>query len=527
MDAQQIDIHDVSIESLQMGWLTEEVVPLPEFSLMYIGGKPAGLMTMSTRDGQPLPDWLTPGYIKDVLEEIDIGSQYIALLKRLLIDDPTESVQRQALYKSQLSIQLPMLALEKKIRAEAGFTEHGWQVLDRLFQPDPAPWLCIRPLAFHAYEGCEADYVANMFVFGARDIQSGPFVLYRPFAADALLEFPTWAALMTAIKQPGELQELVLAWLDDDARSYYADGGFERPHLESVLVEGFLALLPRSPATLGTQYVQGDIFEAMFRANADALVTLSDRQTVSRSERRWILLKRYAWSAFNGLTFFVSGPLQKTAWLFQTLISLQSGLQARIDGDKQAATQTVIDLLFNISLALLHEGLRFNAAANDRLRLKPPIDEPMFTLSTEEKPAPAVPPEVVPLRQKTGHRNSRARPCQLFNPGFFLVRPVVTVEREPARQSGVVCGQRRYQPGGAHTNRPLAGCDPVPGQVIYTPGRQGLPCHPPGRQPGAAGQSTARQAGAASQTGQFGAVGPGFAFGPARRRAEKAYSGTT
>lgn len=400
VDAQQVNIHDVSIESLQMGWLTEEVIPLPEFSLMYIGGKPAGLMTMSTRDGQPLPDWLTPGYIKDVLEEIDIGSQYIALLKRLLIDDPTESVQRQALYKSQLSIQLPMLALEKKIRAEAGFTEHGWQVLDRLFQPDPAPWLCIRPLGFHAYEGAEADYVANMFVFGPRDIQSGPFVLYRPFADDALLEFPTWTALMTAIKQPGELQELVLAWLDDDARSYYADGGFERPHLESVLVEGFLALLPRSPATLGTQYVQGDIFEAMFRANADALVTLSDRQTVSRSERRWILLKRYAWSAFNGLTFFVSGPLQKTAWLFQTLISLQSGLQARIDGDKQAATQTVIDLLFNISLALLHEGLRFNAAANDRLRLKPPIDEPMFTLSTEEKPAPAVPPEVVPLRQK-------------------------------------------------------------------------------------------------------------------------------
>ena len=70
---------------------------------MYIGGKPAGLMTMSTRDGQPLPDWLTPGYIKDVLEEIDIGSQYIALLKRLLIDDPTESVQRQALYKDLLT----------------------------------------------------------------------------------------------------------------------------------------------------------------------------------------------------------------------------------------------------------------------------------------------------------------------------------------------------------------------------------------------------------------------------------------
>ena len=400
VDAQQINVHDVSIESLQMGWLTEEVIPLPEFALMYIGGKPAGLMTMSTQDGQPMPDWLTSGYIKGVLNELDIGNQYIALLKRLLIDDPAESAQRQALYKSQLSVQLPLLALEKKIRGEASFTDNGWQMLARLFQPEPAPWLCVRPLAFHAYEGAEADYVANMFVFGPRDIQSGPFVLYRPFADDALLEFATWAALMTAIQQPDELQELVLAWLDDDARGYYADGGFQRPHLEGAMVEGFLALLPRSPATLGTQYVQGDIFEAMFRAHADALITLSDRQTVSRSERRWILLKRYAWDVFNGLTFFVSGPLQKAAWLFQTLISLQAGLQASIEGDKQAATQTVIDLLFNISLALLHEGLKFKAAANDRLRLKPVIDEPMFTLADEEKPAPAAAPEVTPLKQK-------------------------------------------------------------------------------------------------------------------------------
>lgn len=400
VDVSKIEIHDVSIDNLQMGWLTQEVIPLPEFALMYIGGKPAGLMTVGTQEGQSLPAWLTSGYIKNLLEELDIGSQYIALVKRLLMDDPVESTRRRALYKRQLSTQLPMLALEKKIKSQAGFTDSGWQMLDRLLSDDPASLLCVRFLGFHAYEGARADYVANMFVFGPRDIQSGPFVLYRPFAGEALLEFPTLAALMMAIKQPGELQDLVLAWLDDDARGYYADGGFDRPHLESVLMEGYLALLPRSPASLSTQPVQGDIFDAMYTANADALMTLSDRQTVSRSERRWILLKRYAWGVFNGLTFFVSGPLQKTAWLFQTLISLHSGLQARIDGDKQAATQTVIDLLFTISLALLHEGLRFNAKANEVLREAAPVDEPMFELSDDEKPAPVEAPEAAPLRPK-------------------------------------------------------------------------------------------------------------------------------
>lgn len=33
--------------------------------------------------------------------------------------------------------------------------------------------LCVRPLGFYAYEGAVPDYVANMFVFGARDIGSG------------------------------------------------------------------------------------------------------------------------------------------------------------------------------------------------------------------------------------------------------------------------------------------------------------------------------------------------------------------
>ena len=400
VDVAKVDIHDVSIESLQMGWLTEEVISLPEFALMYIGGKPAGLMTLSSRDEQPLPGWLTSDYIKGLLEDLDIGSQYIALLKGLLIDDRAESARRLALYRSQLSVQLPLLALEKKIKAEAGFTDYGWHMLEQLLSPDPAPALCVRPLGFHAWEGAEADYVANMFVLGSLDISSGPFILYRPFAADALLEFVTWPALLEAIKQPDELQELVLAWLDDDARSYYADGGFERPHLESVLLEGALAILPRSAATLSTQFIVGDIFETMFKANADALITLSDRQTVSRSERRWILFKRYAWDVFNGLTFFISGPLQKAAWLFQTLLSLQSGLQARLDGDKQAAAQTVIDLLFNLSMALMHEGLRFAAKARDVLRVAAPIDEPMFTLHDDEKPAPDKVGQVSPLRQK-------------------------------------------------------------------------------------------------------------------------------
>ena len=405
VDAAKVEIHDVSIQSLQLGWLTEEVIPLPEFALMYVGGKPAGLMNLSLQDQQRLPHWLTSAYLKKLLDELDIGSQYIALIKRLLVDDRVESARRLALYKQQLRVQLPLQALEKKIKAQAGFTAAGWQMLKHVLNPDSVARavydrLCVRPLGFYAYEGAVPDYVANMFVFGARDIGSGPFVLYRPLAGEALLEFATWGALLAAINQSGELQETVLAWLDDDARGFYADGGFERPHLEGVLLEGFLALLPRSAARLSTERVVGDVFTAMFNSNANALITLSDRQTVSRSERRWMLFKRYAWTVFNGLTFFVSGPLQKAAWLFQTLVSLESGLQARIEGDKEAATQTVIDLLFTVSLALLHAGMKFKAGPHEPPDLKAPIDEPTFTLIGDERPTPVELPVMSPLAQQ-------------------------------------------------------------------------------------------------------------------------------
>ena len=393
VDVARITIQQVVIENLALGQVSRTAMPLVEFALAYIGGKPSSLMNVTDRDGLALPDWLTVDYVKYLVDELDIGSRYIELLKQKLLEDAAESAGRLALYKKQLSIQLPLLALEKKIRGECGFTDSGWKMLQRMLRPH-APLSaansqsCVRPLGFYAYAGAEADFVANIFIFGACSIESGPFVLYAPFANEPLREFPSWAALMAAIMQPGELQTVVLAWLNDDARGYYNDGGFERPHLESVLLEGFLRLLPRSPATLSTRHLEGDYLDTMFQTHAETLVTLADRHAVSTSERRWNLFKQCGWTLFNGLTFFITGPWQQAAWIFQTLMGLKSGLQALQESDRESFTQTVIDLLFNIGLALLHQHLNSRARASDRLRLKAPVDEPIFTIFDDKPPKP-------------------------------------------------------------------------------------------------------------------------------------------
>lgn len=392
VDVSQVLIDELGIEIPTVARVTENVTSLVDFMLSYQGGWPVGLIEVGDRRGDPLPDWLNSSYVKNLVDELDVGAQYIALIKRLLVDNVSEVEPRKDLFKSQTSVQLSLLALENKIRGEAGFTHAGWERVHRLMRPDSdlsASNVCLRPLGFYAYEGAEAHFVENMFVIGSVDTAIGPFVLYRPFFVQPLREFANWPALLAAIQQEGELQQSILAWMSEDARSYYVDGGFSRPHLEARLLEGFLALLPRSPAALVTRRMQGDYFEYLFDANAQALLTLADKQSVSTSERRWALLKRSGWALFNGLTFFVSGRLQSAFWMFQTLLSIEHTLQARLDGDKEGATQAIIDVLFNISLALLHRGLQFKARANDRLRLKAPIDEPMFMPDQEPKISPS------------------------------------------------------------------------------------------------------------------------------------------
>lgn len=428
VDVSQILVDEIGIEIPTIPRVSENITTLGEFMLTYTGGWPVGLIAIRDQRGLPLPDWLSSSYVKNLVDELDVGAQYVALLKRLLVDDMSEVEPRKALYKSQTSVQLSLLALEKKIKGEAGFTQAGWERVNRLMRPDAELSVsngnvCIRPLGFYAYDGAEAHFVENMFVLGSADTSAGPFILYRPFFPEPLLEFASWPALLAAIQQEGELQQSILTWMSEDARAYYADGGFVRPHLESRLLEGLLALLPRSPASLATLSVQGDYLEYLFDMNAQALMTLADKQSVTTSERRWALLKRSGWALFNGLTFFVTGRLQKAVWIFQTLLGIEQGLQARIDGDKEGATQAIIDLLFNISLALLHRGLQFKPRANDRPSVKAPVDEPMFI---PEKPflPDETPPSAKPrLVEKQVEKVVQAEAVKFFDLDFSWFGP--------------------------------------------------------------------------------------------------------
>ncbi|WP_175649508.1 hypothetical protein [Pseudomonas sp. Marseille-P9899] len=95
---------------------------LAQFALENLTALRAGTVTVHLRDGRAAPDWLTLDYAKALVTRLDLGKAYPELLRRALFDEPEALARRQALFIEQVRLQLPLLALEKKLRGQDGLT---------------------------------------------------------------------------------------------------------------------------------------------------------------------------------------------------------------------------------------------------------------------------------------------------------------------------------------------------------------------------------------------------------------------
>jgi hypothetical protein len=338
------------------------------FALENLSSLPAGSIHLSVRDGGPLPDWLTPEYLKQLVVRADIGLAYPALVRRYLISDLPEAGRRQALFADQLRVQLPLKALEQKIRGQGDLTQAGYRLICSLLEtPGVGGGSVVRQLAWVAQPGASADQVSNMFVIGPAAPVFGPWVLYRPFAQTPLREFANWLALRDAIAQDGDLQQDVLTWMTDPARQRYANGGFDQPHIVRFgLGSEFAPLEVPKPAQLDLSEVQGDVMPVLFSANARALVDLADRQSVSNAESRWAMIRRGGWLALEAVMPFLSGSVGTALWLVQLMTAVDQVLVAerRKAGPEGVAAWNT--LLLTISTILLHQGFAPHLPASAR-----------------------------------------------------------------------------------------------------------------------------------------------------------------
>lgn len=348
---------------------------LTELALKNLMGLPTGRLTLRHRTGFDLPAWLTPEYItrrNGLIEQANIGEVYPKHLESLLLSDTPDTQERQRLYAEYLRLQLPLLALELSLKKENGVTARGARYVAALMnrlsvdrQVD-GQTVVIRHLGFLREKEAVPDIVSNMFIIESDSMERGPHLLYRPFYAHPLIEFTTRATLMSAIAEPGALQDSVLTWLSDSARPIYTNGGFKEPHIVRFGVgDEFAPLSVPEPAQLATNgasnelllyLLNGQLMLSLYGSNARALIDQAEAASVSNSESRWGIFLEGGGLIFNSLMQLpgLPRPLMLAGWLLGLAQSAIGDIPALESHDSNERELALVDVLINVGQLLLH-----------------------------------------------------------------------------------------------------------------------------------------------------------------------------
>ncbi len=357
---------------------------LGEFALT---NSPPYLASVRFKQEQTVPDWLTVHYLTGIAEQVDIGKIYPQLIKTKLLDDPFQAPRQKDFYKSQLRSLLPLLALECKVRQQGNVDERGYSYITELVKPtaDNRQPVVIRPLSMrpHGRLGSASDSVLNMFIIGPRNPEDGPCLLYRPLLDNPLLQFPSLQNMLYAMHQPGELRDSILAWLPDQALSfnysqYMFPIGLPSPWLSiQSLSEPWNLHEWTGPVVFSSTELTGDVFDALFDANAKAMVELADRQALSNAQRRWALLADSGWAIFNVTSNFLNGSAGVAVWAWQIISDIQQTVDAHNQGNDLIQWTSLGDVLMSLAIIIAHQAHQHRQAGPRR----PSHFTPVFTES--------------------------------------------------------------------------------------------------------------------------------------------------
>ncbi|MCE7762348.1 hypothetical protein GQL56_06780 [Pseudomonas putida] len=320
---------------------------------------------ITSEEGPALEGWLNLDYIATLVDTVDLGGQYPAYLHARL-NDPSGRDRRTRRNADEWRTGLLFSALHAKIVGHLG--EHNWQALEDFCRGTlpTTRTVSVAPLAFFCTPGANrANRVHGMFVI--QILQTSTWILYSPQLVDrSLREYSSQAALMESIRAAGDLQQCILAWLDDDARPIYDSGGFTRPHLHRHLSEladllgpatqlGEAALQQmRVPVSLAFAPWPDNLDGPLLQAKAQTLLLLASRQSVSSARQRWAIAVQLAWVAFNTITLLLRGPAATVAWLVTALASAKDDLATLAQSSTEEQILAGADLLFNSAMLLAH-----------------------------------------------------------------------------------------------------------------------------------------------------------------------------
>jgi hypothetical protein len=234
---------------------------------------PDGVLTVESDKHPDAVSLLTPHAVRSMVRHVDVGTTFLALLRRSLTPSAAGWSRRLKRYVDQFPPMLQAVAMQQKL--EGTLSERAYAFISRIVEmPDGIARVpvgncavIISPLRLVADEGMTPDTVKGVYLIGPRAPCTGPIVLHAIVHPDVVFrEYADLPALLAAIRSDESLQRLFLDRLEAEVRKRYEHGGFIEPHLP-FFVESFgdVPTGAPGPVTVSLAEEKGNALHFMLR----------------------------------------------------------------------------------------------------------------------------------------------------------------------------------------------------------------------------------------------------------------------
>ncbi|MBX8536370.1 M35 family metallopeptidase [Pseudomonas cichorii] len=339
-----------AVRSRQSSSLTDYAVGRFPFSI-------DGLLTVSLSSAEKADNPLTMNYVRDLVEDLDLGAGYRALLARKFKPGTEEYLKRRTCYVEQVTplaiLRNYAMLLKDEVSPDAFlFLQSVLSMPDGIArQPVKGRDIIISPLQLRASPNWTPHTVLGVFIIAPRAPAPGRWVIYTLFNSDyQVREFDSEAALLAAIHTDSDFQKMLLERLPAHVRYLYEYGGFREPHLPVIYGSDFDMPSRPAPVTIVVEPIKGNALHAMFDSTAQLLQWWFAQLSVTNAEAR-SADTRFLWSMGTQLLMtLLPGRLGMLLGAWQSVSLLESSIR---DARKMEWSQASAELLSAIGALIL------------------------------------------------------------------------------------------------------------------------------------------------------------------------------
>ncbi|MBX8555850.1 hypothetical protein K5D43_15290 [Pseudomonas cichorii] len=316
-----------------------------------------GVLTVSLPGVEKADNPLTMNYVRDLVEDLDLGAGYRALLALKFKPGTEEYIKRRTCYVEQVTpleiFRNYTMLLKDEVSPEAFLLlQSVLSMPDGIArQPVKGRDIIISPLQLRVSPNWTPHTVLGAFIIAPRAPASGRWVIYTLFNSGyQVREFEDEAALLAAIHTDSDFQKMLLERLPAPARYLYEHGGFREPHLPVIYGSDFEMPARPEPVRIVVEPIMGNALHAMFDSTALLLQWWFSRLSVTNVEAR-SADTRFLWGMGAQLLMtLLPGRLGMLLGAWQSVSLLESSIR---DVRKMEWSQAAAELLSAIGSLIL------------------------------------------------------------------------------------------------------------------------------------------------------------------------------